>query len=142
MPTEFETSQESFEELRNLLLAKFPESTAELYLFRLGGKAASRAGKVSEMLDVLCQYCVQFPKALLRLNTDHPYGVAVTLWCHCTIGTGCETKCLHEQHRPKAMLAISVPVVGNKLGPVLQARVSALAAKEMKLPEPTEDRQH
>ena len=99
----------------------------------------SRHGDISEMLDILRTYCTQFPRGLLRLEADHPYGAIITLWCHCTMSTGCEVKCASDADRPKAVLVLSESELGNKSGPHLQAELSAHARQEMTLSPPAQD---
>ncbi len=133
MAGEFSTSEESLRQLSAFVLNSFPQSQAELYLVQVGGNVLSKRGSTAKMLDLLRNYCAQFPRSLLRLRADHPYGIVVMLWCHCTLETGCEIKCACDADRPRAVLVISVPAVGNKLSPHCQAAISTQARLEMTL---------
>lgn len=133
MAGEFSTSEKSLTQLSAFVLNCFPQSQAELYLVQLGGNVLSEHGSTAKMLDLLRKYCAQFPSSLLRLRADHPYGIVIMLWCHCTPKTGCANKCTCDADRPRAVLVISVPALGNKLSPHYQAAISTQARLEMTL---------
>lgn len=135
MTREFPITEESLGRLCAYVFGRYPESAAELYLVQRGGEMRSKYGSSAQMLDQLRDYCSQFPQGLLRLQTDHPYGMVIMLWCHCTAETGCEIKCACDAARPKAVFVISLPTVGNKLSPHTQAPISAQAQQEMTLPQ-------
>lgn len=134
MTTEFQTTPESLANLRDTVLTRYPDSQATLYLSQRGGKVVTSHGIVSEMLDQLVDYTIQFPRGLLRQKLDQPYGVIIMLWCHCTLDTGCEIKCSCDADRPRAVLVIMVDKLGNKLTPHRQREISAQALQDMKLP--------
>lgn len=136
MAREVITTEKSLSKLCIHVLDCFPESQSELYLAERGGKMQSEHGRTEEMLDCFREYCTQFPCGLLRLRTDHPYGIIIMLWCHCTPETVCEKRCARDADRPKAVLCISVPEIGNRLGPHSQAAISTQALQEMTLLPP------
>jgi hypothetical protein len=139
MAREFETTEESLKQLCADVLHSFPESEADLYVTQQGGDMLSRHGSTAEMMDILRNYCGQFPKGLLRYQPDHAYGMVIMLWCHCTLKTGCVIKCPSDGARPRAFLVISDTTAGNKKDPTSQAEISALAQQAMMLQNPEAD---
>ena len=133
MAGEFSTSEKSLTQLSAFVLNCFPGSQAELYLVQLGGNVLSEHGSTAKMLDLLRKYCAQFPSSLLRLRADHPYGIVIMLWCHCTL-ENFRANCECESVRPNALLRISELAVGNKHSPHRQAEISTQAREAMALP--------
>ena len=133
MAKEFPTTKKSLAQLCAHVLDRFPESQAELYLTQRDTTVLSKYGSVAKMLHHLQENCIQFPCGLLRVQTDHPYGIVIMLWCHCTLEIF-RANCTCDTVRPNALLRISEPAVGNKRSPHSQAEISAQAQEAMALP--------
>jgi len=133
MPVEFATNEDSLAQLRAYVLGRFKQTEAELFLTQRGGQMLSDRGDIALMLDRLSDYCGQFPLGLLRLRMDHPYGMVVMLWCHCTPESGCEIKCPDVADRPRAVLTTSGALIGDGQTSGSQAAISAVAEREMEV---------
>lgn len=133
MAQEFPTTKKSLTQLCAYVLDRFPESQTELYLTQRDKNVLSEHGSTATMLDRLQENCIQFPSGLLRVQTDHPYGIVIMLWCHCTL-ENFRANCECESVRPNALLRISELAVGNKHSPHRQAEISTQAREAMALP--------
>ena len=110
---EFANTKETLQKISTDLLARNEHVTAELFLQGKGpstgeGRPREYKGPLVQMLALLEKYCVQFPRGIVRYEPDHPYGLVMTIICHChDVDHGaCATKCPNFDERPRALLTL------------------------------------
>lgn len=88
---------------------QFPDALAELFLDERGPfRPRQHKGRLEELLPLFVEFCSRLPRAWIRYEPNHPYGIVSKVIGHCDCPPGnCKTQCQHYDERPHALLTIT-----------------------------------
>lgn len=91
------------------LMTRFPDALVDMYWDpRNNQRPRQFSGPIKQVIPVLQRFCCSLPRAWIKFEPDHPYGMVLRIVGHCDCPSkDCKRMCKRFRDRPEALLTLT-----------------------------------